>query len=201
MTGFVDWLRLFISHYLALEYIIIFFVAGFFGEFGIIALGFLSAQGVLPLFPFLALSFLGVFFSNAFWFLLGRTAFFDKIISHRYTHKTISTIAQAVSRSSRGNHFLSFFIIKFMTGIRVLFIMYMSRTGMELKKFMYYDIVAVFVWLAVVVPIGFISGLGFSYLAKVFENLYSAVGFVLLFLVSMFVVQTWFKKTLTEESA
>ncbi len=200
MTEFVEWLRLFIFHYLALEYVIIFLVAGLGGEFGVIALGFLSAQGVMPVLSFFILSFLGVFFSDILWFLLGRTIVFDKIISHRYASGALAVITKAIIRLSKENNFITLIIAKFLIGGRVLLIMHTSRTNIGLKHFVLCDILAVFVWLMVVAPIGFISGLGFTYLSGIFENLYSTISLVLLFIMFIFIIQLQLKKILTEKN-
>ena len=53
---------------------------------------------------------------------------------------------------------------------------------------------ATFIWLLVVIPIGFISGLGFTYVAEVFHNLYAGAGFILLIILIIVVLQLWLKK-------
>jgi len=201
MTPSIVWLYTFIFNYPAFQYIIIFLGAAFGGELALFALAFLTAQGVLPMFPLITLSFLGTFSSDILWFLLGKTATAKKIISHRYASSTISIIAQAVDRVSRGNRFAALIFAKFLVGTRVVLIMYVSKTDLGLKRFIRYDAVAVFLWLIVVIPIGFISGLGFTYLAEVFHNLYVAVGFILLVLFIIVIVQIWFERKFTKKGS
>ena len=88
-------------------------------------------------------------------------------------------------------------IAKFLVGTPVILMMYVNKTAMTFKKFIYYETVAILLSLAIILPIGFISGLGFSYLAQNLENLYVALGFVLLVVTVVIVAQIWFEKIFT----
>lgn len=200
MTPSLEWLHAFILHYPSFQYAIIFFGAAFGGELALLTLAFLSAQGILPIFPLMALSFLGTFSSDMLWFVIGRTTLAKRIISHRYASPTILIITQAVDRVSRGNRLVALILAKFLVGTRVVLIMYVSKTDLELRRFFRYDTVAVFLWLAVVIPIGFISGLGFTYLAEVFHNLYIAAGLILLVLFMIAIIQIWFENKVTDKN-
>ncbi len=194
MTHSIEWLRLFILHYPSLEYIIIFFVTMVGGELTLFTLGFLLAQGILSFLPLAVFGFLGAFSPNILWFLLAKTAVANKIISHRYANTTLSVIAEAVQRVSHGNHLTALIIAKFLFGTPIILVMYVNKTLLGFKQFIYYESVAIFLSLLVIMPIGFIAGLGFNYLAGVFQNLYIALGFVLLILVLIIMVQLWFEK-------
>jgi membrane protein DedA with SNARE-associated domain len=69
-----------------------------------------------------------------------------------------------------------------------------SKTDLGLKKFARYDAVAVIAWLLVVIPIGFISGLGFTYLAEAIHNLYIEIGLILLIIFIIIIIQIWLEK-------
>ncbi|TSC77633.1 MAG: hypothetical protein G01um101424_256 [Parcubacteria group bacterium Gr01-1014_24] len=197
MIESIEWLRMFILDYPSLEYIIIFFGTGFGGEFALLPLGFLAAQGVISILPLIVLSFLGTFFSDTLWFLLGRTAIVKNMISHRYANTTVSVINEAISRMSRGSHSTALIIAKFIVGTRVLLIMYVSTTNIRFQQFIRYDTVAIFLWILVVIPIGFLSGLGFTYFAEILENLYAAIGFILLVIIIIIMLEIWLKKIFT----
>jgi|SRR3989344_4229800 len=197
MTDSIEWLRQLILNHQSLEYFIIFFAAGFGGEFALLALGFLAAQGFLSTIPLIILSFLGTFFSDTLWFLLGRTKIIKNIITHRHANTTVAIITEAVHRVSRGNHLLALIIAKFLVGTRVLLIMYVSTTNIRFKQFIRSDIIAIFIWISVVIPIGFLSGFGFIYLAEILENLYVAVGFILLIIIIIIILEIWLKRIFT----
>lgn len=194
----IEWLRIFIDNHKSFEYIIIFFGAALGGEFALFTLGFLAAQNVVATLPLVVLGFLGAFFPNIFWFLFGRTATAERIISHRYANTAISTVTEAVRRASKGNHLTALIITKFLIGTPLILIMYVSKTKLEFKKFIYYEAVAIFLSLLVIVPIGFTSGLGFAYLSEVFQNLYAIAGFILLTIILVIMVQLWIEKRFTQ---
>jgi membrane protein DedA with SNARE-associated domain len=200
MVEYVEWLRQFIVNYPALQYIVVFLGAAFGGELAVISLAFLAAQGIFPLMPFFLVSFLGTLSSDVLWFLLGNTKFVGKLITHKYAHGTVSLLTETIRRVSRGSHLLALIMAKMMVGTRVILIMYIGKTDIHFKKFIVYDAVSVVLWLLVVMPIGFVSGLGFTYLSNIFENIYAGIGFVLLFAALIVLLQLWLKKRLTEEA-
>ena len=193
MVESIEWLRAFIFHYPSLEYIIIFLGAGFGGELTLFILGFLAAQNVISVYSLIIFSFFGTFFSDTIWFLLGRTAIIKNVIAYRYAHTTISIINETMQRVSKGNHLITFIIAKFMVGTRILLIMYISAKNIQFQKFIFYNALAIFLWLVVIIPIGFLSGFGFAFLAEILENLYIAIGFILLVVVLLIMLEIWLK--------
>lgn len=194
---YVEWLREFILNYPALQYLLVFVGTALGGEFLLIAFAFLSAQGVISPAMLALFGFLGTFSSDVVLFLLARTTFFHNIISHRYAHRTTSIIVEAVRRVSRGNHFLALVIAKFLVGTRIVIILYADKTDITFKNFFYYNAIATVVWVLVVIPIGFLLGLGFTYLAEVFQNLYAGIGLVLCFIIIVIMAELWLKKIFT----
>ncbi len=197
MIESIEWLRVFILDYPSLQYFALFFGPLIGGEFVIISLAFFSAQGVVSLLLLVVLSFLAVFLSDAVWFFLGRTAVAQRIILHRHISPTAIIIFEAVRRTSRGNHFIALVLAKLMPGTRILMIMYMSKSDIVFSKFALYNAVAILIWLLVIIPIGFISGAGFTYLADIFKNLYVSVGFVFLVVIIIITIHLWIKKQFT----
>ena len=199
MIDSVEWLRVFITNYPILQYLVIFLGAAFGGEVAMIALSFLAAQKIFPFWPFFILSFVGVISSDTLWFFMGRTKIAEKIFSHRYANDTVFLITEAIRKISRGNHLLALIFTKFLIGTRVVLIFYISRTKMVFENFFYYDLVAILVWLAVLIPIGFLSGLGFTYISGILESIYAGIGFVLLVLIIVVIMQIWLKRVFTKE--
>ena len=200
MISPIEWLTVFILHYPLSQYLIIFLGAAFVGELALFTLGFLTAQGILSIFPLIIFSFLGVLASDILWFLLGKTAVVGKMISHRYTYATVSIISKAIDRTSKGNRFVAVVLAKFLIGTRILLIIYLSKTNLEFKRFVYYDAMAIFFWLIVIIPIGVIAGHGFTILAEVFHNLYLAIGFILFILLIIVIVQVWLERYLSKKA-
>ncbi|MFA5791868.1 MAG: hypothetical protein WC884_02430 [Candidatus Paceibacterota bacterium] len=197
MIEFIELLRIFIFDHRSLEYIIIFVGVIIGGEFALFTLGFFIAQGILSAFSVVVLSFFASFLPNILWFLLAKTATIEKIISYRYTNTTISIITQAITRASRGNHFIGLIFIKFLIGTPVILTMYVNKTRLKFLNFLIYETPAIVLSLLILISIGFLSGLGFTYFADIFNNFYIAIGFLLLVIITIFAVQLWFKKKFT----
>ncbi len=197
MTESMEWLRIFILNHRSLEYIIIFGGAVIGGEFALFVLGFFSAQGILPIFSVVILSFFASFVPNILWFLLGRTNTIGKITSHRYASNTVSMITEAVVRMSGGSHFIGLIFIKFLVGTPFLLTMYINKTSLRFWYFLVYETPAIILSLLVLLPIGFLSGLGFIYFADIFNNLYVGLGFILLIVLLIVMAQLWIKKKFT----
>jgi membrane protein DedA with SNARE-associated domain len=200
MLESVEWLRELVSNYPALQYFIVYLGAAFGGEVAVISLAFLTAQGIFPLPLFFVVSFFGTFSSDILWFILGKTRLVSWLITHKYAHSTIPLWTYTTERVSRGSHFLALVMAKMMIGTRVILIMYVGKTLLPFKKFALFDSVAVVIWLLVVIPIGYVSGLGFNYLSNIFENIYANIGFLILFIAGIVMFQLWLKRKLTKES-
>lgn len=197
MIEYVEWLRIFIFDHRSLEYIIIFGGVVIGGEFALFVLGFFIAQGVLSIFSVVVISFFASFLPNILWFSLAKTTTVEKIISHRYTNTTTSIITEAITRASRGSHFVGLIFAKFLIGTPVILTMYVNKTRLKFWNFLVYETPAIILSLFIIISIGFLSGLGFTYFADIFNNLYVAIGFLLLVIIIITAVQLWFKKKFT----
>lgn len=189
MMNSIELLRLLIVEHQSLQYLIVFIGTVFGGEFALFALGFFIAQGILPVLPSLILGFLGAFTPNILWFLLSKTDITSKIMTHRRADSTVSIITEAVTKISGGNHFIALALIKFLIGTPILLTMYINKTSIRFINFLYYETPAILLSLLVIIPIGFFSGLGFFYLADVFNNFYVAIGFILIIIVVITILQ------------
>jgi membrane protein DedA with SNARE-associated domain len=194
MVEYTEWLRLFILHYPSISYFIVFLGVIFTGGVALFVVGFMAAQKVISIFSFTLIGFLAVLFSDSLWFLLARTAIVEKIILHRYANKTTSIITRTIVRLSRGSHSRVFILAKILIGTPFILIIYLKETRLTFRDFFYYNILSIILWLLINISIGFISGLGFTYLANLFNNLYTALGFLLLLVVVIAMARLWLKE-------
>src|SRR3989338_2168855 len=199
MVEAIEWLRLLITNHGSLEYVIIFLGAAFGGEVAMVALGFLAAQGVLSLYTLFIVSFFGTLSSDILYFLIGRTKAAGRFFSHRYTNGTINMITEAVHKMSKGSHFIALLLANFMIASRIILIIYVSKTNIKFGRFIFYESISLILWLLVLISIGFFSGLGFTYISGILENIYVGIGYILLIFILVVIVQLWFKKIFTEE--
>lgn len=199
MAESLEWLGNLIALYPSLTYLIIFLGAAFGGEPGVLALSFLAAQDLFPLWLYLVIAFAGVLASDSLYFFLGKTKLARRLIEHRYAAGTIAVIMEAVDRLSRGKHTLAFILAKFIIGTRAVIIMYVSKTGLSYRYFLRHNLLAIIVWLGLVHITGYLAGLGFAYVSQILENVYAGLGFVLLFLIVVFIIQSRLKKAFVKE--
>jgi len=193
------WIKEIILNYPALQYLLIFFGTAVGGDFMLIGLAFLCAQGFLGMPALLFFSFTGTFFSDILLFLLARTTLLHNIISHRYAHKTTSLVVASLLRVGRGNHLMALTIAKFLVGTRLVIMMYADKTDIHFKKFLQYNACANLIWILAVVPIGLLLGLGYTYFSDIFKNIYAGIGIVFLLLVLLVMGEMWLEKKFTSE--
>lgn len=199
MVESIEWFSVLILSYPLLQYFIVFLGAAFGGEIALFAFGFLAAGGILNIYSVIMFSFLGTLSSDILWFLLGRTVFFGKMISHRYANATVAVIAQALDQASKGNRLIALILAKFLVGTRIVVIMYISKNNLKLRHFVRHDAIAVLVWLLAVIPIGLFSGFGFVYISRVLKNIYAGIGFAILGLLVIIISQIWLKRSFTKK--
>lgn len=199
MEHFIQWLNTLILSYPSYAYFFVFLGTILGGELALFFIGFIVAQHILPFFPTLLISFLGALIPNILWFYLGQTKIVEKTTSKRHANTTFQVVTDAVYRVSRGSHLVALIIIKFLVGTPVLLVMYTHKTSLAFKKFLYYQSIAVLLSMLALVFLGYISGRGFSYLTEVSQNLYSAIGFLLLVVFIFALFQAWFEKRFAKE--
>lgn len=196
---YLEWIKNFIIHYPNLEYLLVFLGAAFGGEVAMITFGFLYAQGMFSLVPLAIVSFIGTLSTDILYFYLGRTKIAGKFFSHRYAHSTVNLITEAVHKISRGSQFIALFLANFMVASRIIIIMYVSKANITIGRFIAYESLSLIAWLIVVLGIGYVSGIGYTYLSNLLENIYAGIGFLLLVAISFVVLQLWLKKKFTKE--
>ena len=187
MTPSIEWISAFIASYPLLQYLIVFLGAAFGGEVALISLSFLWV------------SFLGTTSGDILWFFLGKSRLAGRVIGHRYAAPTLSVIMEAIRRVSRGNRLLAFIFAKFLVGTRAIVIIYVSKTNISFKNFFPPDLVAILIWLTTLISIGYLSGLGFTYVSGILKSIYAGIGFVILILIVVVMAQIWLKKFFEKE--
>lgn len=152
------------------------------GEFAILAVFILSAQGYIdPTLAFVA-SILGMASTDVFWFLFG---FYYSTRKHNW-HKKESLVRRTAAfweRVATKNIFMSLLFVKFLYGIRWATLIYFGLRRTKVKTFLYYDVIGVFVFVGVLFAVGWLAGRGIVNLLPVYDNAVLLVfGFVLAFI-------------------
>lgn len=195
MAQFIEWIQMLIVQYPSFEYLIIFLGTIIGGEVALFLVGFLIAQKVLSLLPAIIIGSIGAFLPNLLWYGVGRMKILDKTSEAGHVNTTFQVITETVQRVSRGNHLLALIFIKFLIGTPPILIMYINKTAMTLKKFFYYQSIAIFVSVCIIMSAGYVSGRGLYYVSEVFNNIYTTIGFILLVVFAIVAFQIWFEKS------
>lgn len=199
MSEYIELMRGLILSHSSLEYLIIFVGTAVGGELALFILGFLAAQGVVSPIGAVIFGFSGSFLPNILWFYIGNVNMVRKISRYnRHAESTSQIITEAVRRVSKGSHMIALIIIKFLVGTPVILVLYAKETGIKFKEFMYCQSVAMILSMLVIVPIGYLSGQGYSYLSDVFQNVYAAIGFLIIVAFIIAAFQIWLERMFTK---
>ena len=173
----------------------IFIGAFFFGETVILAAAFLAGQGRLDLAAVFGLSFAATIISDSAWFLLGQKilAWFNRLDKYKaQSQKLIDKIAQYTGKKP----FLSLLFIKFLYGIRVIAIIYLSIRKISFKTFVIYDSIGSFIWLSTIILIGWLAGKSIISLGPNLNKVEFAVGLFIILVLVVRMGTKWFSQKL-----
>ncbi len=187
-----------IAHVLTAYHVPAFFVGSFvLGETVILTASFLAAQGWWSLQLVFWVSLLGTLASDSMWFFLGRflikTKRWEKY-RERYNH-----VAEYINRKTGNRPYLSLFFVKFVYGIRVLSIIYLSAHRTSFWFFLFIDTLASMILLTVVCGIGWLVGKGYGQAIDIFHDITYAISGVVLLLVLYKLIMLWIGKKAMDE--
>ena len=169
----------------------------FLGEEIILILSFLSANGYLPLWEVFVFCFAGRVISDFFFFALGKFKIANLL--RKYQDRRIYiNVEKVFSKLNRKNLFATLLYTKFLIGMRIAIMFYIGAKGDSLKKTFISDLAAVFVWLLVLIPIGWFAGSSFKLVLEVFNDLRIAILFLFILIILGFVIKNYIQKKILE---
>ncbi len=151
--------------------LISFFGAIIGGEETLIFLSILASHGFLNLFYLFTFFYLGILVSDTIWYFVGKSRLFNwfvnkKIISRAYLHWD-----RLLNAATRRNDFQALFLTKFLYGLRLPTIMYLSRERLKIKHFFGYSLITNFIWVSAIMLIGWYAGKGISLTTSISNNI------------------------------
>jgi len=158
------------------------------GEETILVLSFLSGQGIIPAWIVFLACTLGTMSSDIFWYFLGKSKAIDWILRRKYFSSGYAKVNWAYDRLTRYNTIGALLMGKFLYGTRILTIFYLSRGKMNLKRFCGYNALIVLIWSAVIVPIGWLAGRGFSLFLDILKDFQFIVGIIIILVILVYVI-------------
>src|SRR3989338_1990807 len=162
----------------AFELPIVFLCALFLGESVLIPAAFLTGQGIWSFTEVFILAYIGTLLSDAVWFAVG-----PKIFAYAHEFETIKKrsdvfLPKIEHLGNRPFHLL--LVSKFVYGTRILTIIYLSRR-VKAATFTLYNMATTFLWLIVIMLIGYLAGKSIVNLMPIFTEVkYLALGIIAL---------------------
>jgi len=168
------------------------FLGGFFGgEEFIIALSFLAAKGILPIWKIFLFSFLGIFLHDVFFYAIGRSRIFQNIqkfekfihLSKKYEHIIVKIDKKGVLNL--------LFTTKFIFGTRLLTLVYLGFKKKKIKEFLIGAFIIEFFWVSLFIFLGWFLGNSFYLFWDIFKNVPLAITTILLLIFFFIKFRKW----------
>ncbi len=177
--------------------ILISFLGGFVtGESVIIALAFLSATGFIPIWYVLVFSTLGMYLSDFIPFTIGRFRIFEKFTKKELISKRLKQAEDTLQKYTKNNLFLILLYTKFIYGMSIPALIYLGFKKTPYSKFGFSNVLVNLIFVPFIVLIGWLSGRGFSFITKIFQNMRFAIFLLIVLIIILFFVRKWVSQKL-----
>ena len=177
MEGFAYFiLQLFAHHHITVA-----FIAGLLMEEVVLLLSFFSAHSSIPLVLIIAVSPLGILITDSLFFFIGKTGIIQHIRKEITFLNDYTKIPPLIAKFQSKHPLLTLIGTKFVVGTRIPMTLYFSIKGMKYRRYVLYDLIAVYAWAVVIVPLGWLAGLGFTRGLHIAKDFSTIAGIAILF--------------------
>jgi membrane protein DedA with SNARE-associated domain len=132
------------------------------GEDMLVFFSILSGRGLIPFWEVILFGFFGVLAGNTVYFFLAKTKLLKKIEKKIDLDKKYGRLSKLIYGLRKKNTLFLLIIAKFIISVRLGTVLYLSAKGMSYKKFIKQDLIAFFIWGAIMLPAGWLLGRGIS---------------------------------------
>ena len=167
------------STVLTYDVLAIFIGTWVFGESVIITAFSLVHQNLMDFLPVFVTGVLATFLADIFWYVIGHTTH-NHIRHYEKLSIKVDLINRFINKSIGGNIFLAIVLTKYFIGFRIVMATYCGLQSMPFRKFIFYDLVAVFIYISILFPVGVGLAIGVSFLdlESVLANVLLVIGLV-----------------------
>ncbi len=163
------------------------FIGSFFGgEEIILPLAYLAGQSVMPLWKVFVGCLVGTLVSDLLWFHIARARWVDRLLNTKYLSKGQRKIISILDVSTRHNLFMTMLFLKFAYGTRLITISYLSREKLDMKEFVRYNFFVIFIWISVIVPLGWLAGKGLSMVTDIYHDVEMTLSAIIMLIVIVY---------------
>ena len=161
------------------------YISGLLTEEFLIFLAILSGANVLPIWIIFVFGFLGIMTHDILFYFIGRSKLAYYIKKRFQIAKRHKKIELFIEKTGRKSIFLQLLFSKFIYGIRIAIVIYVSHKEPKFRKYLVYNSLAVLIWLIIMLPLGWLAGQGFTQLLHVAKGIEK---FLAIFLFSLLIL-------------
>ncbi len=161
-----------------------------FGDSIVLAASGLAAHGQWSVLSVFIWSFLGTLMSDTIWFKLADGSL-QKIMRDPAREAAFDRMTARMDRWTGESPHRGLLFVKFLWGTRTLSIVYMASRDVSTRTFVLFDAIGTVLWLAVLVPIGFLAGKGVATLSADLTRLEYALPILLILAIGLKRGRTW----------
>ncbi|MBI3334701.1 hypothetical protein HYZ97_04390 [Candidatus Pacearchaeota archaeon] len=180
--------------------VLISLIAGIFGEDYVLLLMVLAGTGTIAFWKIIVFGFIGVMLHDIVVYFMGRTEMFSRFFSKQKEKKRHKKKNAWVLSLGHGGYIVPMIISKFIYGTRVFATLYASQRERKFSKFFLINSGAVLLWFAVMAPVGWFAGKGFTKLLAVVNTIEKVLVILLALIVIYFVIHFIYKKFMNKPS-
>lgn len=133
--------------------------AFFFGESVIITSVYLAAQFNWSLVMVVSAVFAGTVISDLLWFVAGNLLR-SRLEQTLWLKKQREQASQLLAALTGTRPFIALLFIKFLYGSRIAMILYLAARQVTLWQFIVFNSLGTLLWMAVIIPLGYLAGRG-----------------------------------------
>ena len=164
------------------------YLGGIAGEEVLLFMAFLASHFSVPMAAMLFFGILGILTFDSAMFFFSRSELAQNLKEKFPIVRKYAKVPLLIEKFWEKYTFLTLAFSKFIFSVRIPLVAFLSRRGMDYKKFIIYDIGAVGLWAVVMVPLAYLAGKGFSYGLDIARNFFSVIGVAIMFIVIVYLL-------------
>ena len=168
------------------------------GDASLIFLTIFALQAKIPLWIVFTAAYFGTLLGDSLWFLIGSKVT-NKIKKINKINKHYDKIARFLEQTLKNRYLLALTIVKYLYGARVITIFYLAEKKIGYKKFFIYNLLGTFLWVLGVGAIGYLTGIGLSFVLKAFKSLELTITLLILFFIVFHQIQKIINKKIEKD--
>ena len=183
------------------HFYIVSFLSGIFGEEAVLFLTFLASQNFMNIESIFILAPLGILCMDILYFSIGKTELLHKIAKKISLLSDKMKIAGWAARFGDKSPFTALTFTKFIFGTRMPLMIYLGKRGISYGRFAIMDVIAVYIWALVMIPLAWLAGIGLTGGLHLVKDFSKIVGIAILFVIAVYAVNAIIRDYLAKRMA